>query len=166
MGVSFKGMFMRKYLVLFLCLISNYVFASFPLEVSDKALIEKTDHVLIGRVIGVDMIDGSGKQIHDLKAKTGPKSPNSIRLIFVVDEVLKTNSKSVPTKLFVPLDSFMHFSLGQIKEEYPEVTEQRLLLLSGNKFEPPVAGHFQRNLQDKEYYLELFKTNKSLKQDK
>jgi hypothetical protein len=60
----------------------------------------------------------------------------------------------------------MHFSFGQIKEEYPEITEQRLLLLSGKNFQPPVAGHFQRNLQDKEYYLELFKTNKSLKQDK
>jgi hypothetical protein len=157
---------MRKYLVLLLCLISNYVFSSFPLEVSDKDLIQKTDHVLIGRVVGVDMVDGNGKQIYDLKAKTGPKSPNSIRLIFVVDEVIETNSKSVPTKLFVPLDSFMHFSFGQINEDYPEVTEQRLLLLSGDEFQPPVAGHFQRNIQDKDYYLELFKTNKSLKQDK
>jgi hypothetical protein len=159
-------MFMRKYIVLLLCLISNYVFASFPLEVSDEALIKKTDHVLIGRLVGVDMIDGNGKQIYDLKAKTGPKSQNNIRLIFAIDEVLETNSKSVPTKLFVPLDSFMHFSFGQIKEDYPEVTEQRLLLLSGNEFQPPVAGHFQRNLLDKEYYLELFKTNKSFKQDK
>ncbi len=157
---------MRKYLVLILCLCSNFVSASFPLEVSDKALIEKTDHVLIARVIGVDMIDGDGKQIYDLQAKTGPKSENQIRLIFAVDQVLETNSKSVPEKLFVPLDSFMHFTFGQIKEHYPEVSEQRLLLLSGKDFHPPVAGHFQRNLQDKEHYLELFKTNKLSQRDK
>ena len=58
---------------------------------------------------GVDMIDGNGKQIFNLNAKTGPKSPNSIGLIFIVDEVLETNSKSVPTKLFVPLDEFYAF---------------------------------------------------------
>lgn len=157
---------MRQYLVLILCVFSNYVSASFPLEVSDKALIEKTDHVLIARVIGVDMIDGDGKQIYDLQAKTGPKSESRIRLIFAVDEVLETNSKSVPEKLFVPLDSFMHFTLGQIKEHYPEVTEQRLLLLAGKDFHPPVVGHFQRNLHDKEYYLDLFKTNKLSKRGK
>ncbi len=157
---------MLKFVFLLLFFVSNTAFASFPIEVTDEELITKTDHILIGRVIGVDMIDGDGNQVTDLKARTGPGLNNKIRLIFAVDEVLVTNSSSVAEKLFIPLDSFMHFSLGQIREHYPENTGQRLLLLSGSEFQPPVAGHFQRSLENKNYYLELFnKTNKSSKQD-
>jgi hypothetical protein len=87
-------------------------------------------------------------------------------LIINVDEVLESNSSNVPAKLYVPLDKLMHYSYWEIKAHYPEVTDQRLILLSGPDFQSPVPGHFHREPLDKDYYLELFKTNKLLKQDK
>jgi len=156
---------MRVLVIIFICLVAGKVCASLPLQVSDEDLVKKTDHILIGRVVGVDMIDAYGKQITDPDAKTGPGIKNKIRLIIKVDEVLQTNVSEVPKELYVPMDSFMHYSLGAIKEYYPEISEQRLILLSGKKFQPPVAGHFQRLLTKKDYYLDLFKTNESLQQN-
>jgi hypothetical protein len=152
---------MRKYVILIICLAANSVFASLPIKVSDEELIKKTDHILVGRIIGVDMIDANGKQITDPNSSTGPGIKSKIRLIITVDQVIQSNISVVPKTLYVPLDSFMHYSLGAIKEHYPEITEQRLILLSGSNFQPPVAGHFQRNLSEKDYFLNLYKTNKA-----
>ena len=152
---------MRRFIILFVWLIAYNVFASTPLRVSEEDLAKRAEHILVGRVIGVDMIDAYGKQLTDPRSKTGPGIKNEIRLIIKIDEVLRTNASVVPDKLYVPLDSFMHYSLGAIKEHYPEVSEQMLILLSGKSFQPPVAGHFQRPLSSKDYYLKLYKTNKA-----
>ena len=152
---------MRKFTMLLIYLVATNIFASIPLRVSDEELVKETDHILVGRVIGVDMIDAYGEQINDLRAKTGPGIKSKIRLIIKVEEVLQTNALVVPKELYIPLDSFMHYSLGAIKEYYPEISEQMIILLSGENFQPPVAGHFQRQLSNKNHYLDLYKTNKS-----
>jgi len=72
---------MRKFTMLLIYLVATNIFASMPLRVSDEDLVKETDHILVGRVIGVDMIDAYGEQINDLRAKTGPGIKSKIRLI-------------------------------------------------------------------------------------
>jgi hypothetical protein len=67
--------------------------ASTPLDASLSDLACGADHVLVGRVIGVDMIDGKGRQISDQKATTGPGLKNQIRLAVAVDEVCRQRRK-------------------------------------------------------------------------
>ena len=120
---------MRILFVFLAFMISSMAHASRPIRVTLEELTSQTDHVLIGRIIGVDMIDGDGKQITDLDARTYPGSKNLIRLIVKVDEVIVSNVKNVPDTLKVPLDPFMHHSLGQIKEAHSSEGEKFLLLL-------------------------------------
>jgi hypothetical protein len=137
-------------------IIPLWVSASLPLNISTEELVKNSDHMLVGHVIDVDMIDGRGHAIKDLEARTGPGSDNKIRLIIQVDEVIKTNAKSVPKTLKVPLDSFMHFKYGQIKKAHEGDTERFLLLLKGPDFQPPFAGTFRRELIERDRIVELF----------
>ncbi len=173
---------MRILFVFLAFMISSMAHASQPIRVTLEELTSQTDHVLIGRIIGVDMIDGDGKQITDLDARTGPGSKNLIRLIVKVDEVIVSNVKNVPDTLKVPLDPFMHYSLGQIKEAHSSEGEKFLLLLrkcpetilcspqppracrgsaKGSDFQPPFPGVFGRSLSEKDKIIELMKSNKS-----
>lgn len=79
-------------------------------------MAQEADHILIGRVTGVDMIDGNGKPVEDREARTGPGRENIIRILITVDEVLVTNASDVPSVIRVPLASHLHYSLGQISE--------------------------------------------------
>jgi len=139
--------------------------SSLPLEVSLEQLAKNTDHLLVGRVVGVDMIDPSGNEILDLSARTGPGIGNVIRLIIKVDEVIITNASSVPEVLKVPLDPFMHYTLGQIKEVHRAESIPFLLLLEGEEFVPPFAGTFSRGLSEKESIMKLIKSNNLSQQD-
>ena len=116
--------------------------ASFPLEASLLDLACGADHVLVGRVIGVDMIDDKGRQISDRRAMTGPGLKSQIRLAVAVDEVVQTTSKKVPKTLKVPLDSFMHYSLGDVKRAHAHPSDPVLVFLRGKAFEPVIAGRF------------------------
>ena len=150
-----------KYIVLILGLMfSSYVNASLPIQVSLEKLVKETDHLLVGRVIGVDMIDGNGDEIVNPNARTGPGSQNKIRLIVSIDETIISDIKDVPQTLKIPLDPFMHFSLGQIKEAHRGKKYQVLFLLKGKDFQPPFDGIFRRSVSDKERVVELMKSNK------
>ncbi len=93
---------------------------SIALDASLKDLACGADYVLVGRVIGVDMINQRAWQIRDEKTMNGPSLKNRIRLFIAVDEVLSTTAGQVPSQLKVPLDSFMHYSLGDVKSAHRE----------------------------------------------
>lgn len=108
------------------------------------------------------MIDSKGKEITDVNARTGPGLTNTIRLIVDVENVVLTNTKEVPHILKVPLDPFMHFRLGQIRDAHASSQTSFLLLLKGPNFEPPFAGVFAKPIKEQEKFLEAIKAYKLL----
>ncbi len=150
---------MKRYPTL-LYLFTLQAVASVPLQMSDDQLAAKSDHVFVAHVIGVDMIDGKGREIKDEDAMTGPGLKNVIRLKVRIDRVLVTNAKETPKELYVPLDSFMHHRLGEVKEAHAGRNPKFLLLLAGGKFTPPQAGVFRRDLKEKSFFVERVGKNK------
>jgi len=137
-------------------LCSIVVLASVPIPTNIEELAKGADHILVGHVVGVDMVDKRGRQIEDENARTGPGLENTIRLHIVVDEVLVTSSrKPVPKLLKVPLDPFMHYSLGQIKSAHSKPSKPFLVLLKGSSFVPVVPGAVLRSLAEKETALRV-----------
>ena len=62
----------NKILLFMVALLSvTLVSGSLPIRISLENLVAKTDHVFMGHVTDVDMIDGEGNQIHNEKAMTG-----------------------------------------------------------------------------------------------
>ena len=151
---------MRRTLLAFLLLLPTVALAGFPFEATLEEMATGADHILVGRVTGVDMIDGKGRQITDPEARTGPSLENQIRLEITVDEVLITNSENVPEVLYVPLASHLHYKLGQIQSAHSEVSEQRLMLLKGPSFEGILPGVFMRSLEEKAEVLRLRESSK------
>ena len=130
--------------------------ASLPLRVSLEQLVSKADHIFVGHVFDVDMIDGEGEQIEDLDAMTGPGLDNKIRLLVKVEEIYTKQTTSIPKIVKIPLDSFMHFRFRQIKNsEKSNYGKKAVFLLSGNDFQPPVAGQFMRGMNLKNKILQL-----------
>jgi hypothetical protein len=140
--------------ILLLCL-STEAGASLPLQASLDDLVCGADHILVGRVVGVDMIDGHGRQVRDPDARTGPGLKNTIRLKVEVVEVIESTVAKPPSQLDIPLDPAMHFSLGQIREAYPEPSDARLVFLRGAAFEPIIAGRFFWALSDRDEAMKL-----------
>lgn len=148
---------MRRTLILVLAaLIPVTAFAGLPFEATLEEMAQEADHILVGRVTGVDMIDGRGKPVTDMKARTGPGLKNTIRLLITVDEVIVTNASDVPSVLPVPLASHLHYSLGQISAAHVGDTLVRLVLLQGEDFSGIKPGVFLRPLSDKEEALRIY----------
>ncbi|CAD1786721.1 hypothetical protein GGR74_003293 [Xanthomonas arboricola] len=145
----------RILLVLLATLIPATSFAGVPFEATLEEMAQGADHILIGRVTGVDMIDGRGRPIRDRKAMTGPGLKNTIRLLVAVDEVLITNAASVPKVLAVPLASHLHYNLGQITDAHAGDTTARLALLQKN-FVGIKPGVFMRPVSDKDEALRIY----------
>ncbi|HKO88082.1 MAG TPA: hypothetical protein VJU83_06130 [Burkholderiales bacterium] len=152
---------MRRTLVMLVALLPVIALAGFPFQATLKEMAEGSDHILIGRVTGVDMIDSRGEEIADRQARTGPGLSNTIRLIITVDQVLITNSPSVPKVLRVPLASHLHYSLGQIQDAHAGDTLVRLVLLKGRDFVGIKPGVFLRPLEDKDEALRLYAASHS-----
>lgn len=144
---------MRRILIALAALIPAIALAGFPFEATLEEMAAGADHVLVGRVTGVDMVNGRGRQVKNPEARTGPGLKNVIRLRIAVDEVVTTNAKDVPRVLHVPLASHLHYSLGQIQDAHAEESEQRLILLTGPRFEGIKPGVFMRPLEDLEEVL-------------
>lgn len=125
---------MRRFLLLLASLLPIAALAGLPFEATLEEMAESADHIIIGRVTGVDMIDGRGKPVTDEAARTGPGLNNTIRLLITVDEVLVTNADHVPDVLLVPLASHLHYSLGQIRSAHEGDSVVRLVLLKGSDF--------------------------------
>ena len=146
---------MRRILLTVFSLLPAIALAGFPFEATLEEMATSADHILVGRVTGVDMVSGSGRQIRDPEARTGPGLNNQIRLRITVDEVVATNAQKVPAVLHVPLASHLHYSLGQIQTAHAQESEKRLILLKGPAFQGIKPGVFMRPLQDKEEVLRL-----------
>jgi hypothetical protein len=129
--------------------------ASVPLEASLSDLACGADHMLVGRVTSVDMVDEKGAEVRDEDAMTGPGKNNRIRLIVSVDEVVESPSAKVGQKLAVPLDHFMHYSLGQIKSAHREPSEPLLVFLHRDTFQPVIQGRFLWRLDARREALDL-----------
>lgn len=145
----------RILMVLLAVLIPSTSFAGLPFEATLEEMAEGADHILIGRIIGVDMINSRGEAVLDREAATGPGLDNTIRLLIAVDEVLVTNVATVPNVLPVPLASHLHYRLGQIADAHDGDTAARLVLLEGNEFVGVKPGAFMRPLSDKDEALRI-----------
>lgn len=146
-----------KHILLFIfSLLPAIVQAGVPYEATLEEMTENADHILIGRVTGVDMINGKGKQVTNTRARTGPGSKNTIRLLITVDEVLVSNADHVPTILPVPLANHLHYSLGQIRDAHQGEAPMELILLRGSDFSAIKPGVFLWSVSDKDRALELY----------
>lgn len=142
--------------ILLAALIPATSFGGLPFEATLEEMAQGADHILIGHVAGVDMIDGQGKPVLDSKAMTGPGLKNTIRLLITVDEVLVTNAATVPKVLPVPLASHLHYSLGQVSDAHNGDTTMRLILLQGKDLVGIKPGVFMRPLSDKSEALRFY----------
>lgn len=146
---------MRRILMFLVALVPTIAMAGFPFEATLEEMAGQADHILVGRIVGVDMIDGQGSTVSDPQARTGPSLDNTIRLLIQVDEVLVSNAAKVPDVIPVPLASHLHYSLGQIQEAHRGDKEVRLVLLKDSGFVGIKPGVFLRPLTDKDSALRL-----------
>lgn len=146
---------MRRVLLFLVALIPAIAVAGFPFEATLEEMAQQADHILVGRIVGVDMVDGQGNPIKDPEARTGPSLDNTIRLMIQVDQVLVSNAAKVPDVIPVPLASHLHYTLGQIQEAHQGDEEVRLVLLKGSDFVGIKPGVFLRPLTDKDTALRL-----------
>lgn len=123
--------------------------ASVPIEMNIEELACRTDHVLMARVVDVELINSKG---HVQKSgDTGPGLGHTIRLILEVDEVVESNAAEVPQRLKFPLDSFVHYSVEQVRRVHEDDNAEYLVLLAGDRFQPLVPGFglFSSSMREK-----------------
>ncbi len=130
-------------------------------QVNEDDWINKADHLLIGRIVSVEMVDENGHQIFDPSARTGPKESNTIYYIFEIDEVIVTNAKTVPKSLRVPTDRMAHYTLGQILDLNLEIDDPVVVILGGKDFQPVYRGIFLKRQETSDGFIEKFKKVKS-----
>ena len=147
----------RYKLLLLLVFAATPTVASIPIPASLEQLACSADHILMGRVVAVDMIDAQGRDIPDASQGTGPGTKNKIRLHLEIEEVIVSTSKVPPRLLKVPLDPFMHYSLGQIRQAHSQRSDPLLVILRSENFEPIVPGAFLRSLDEKAEAVRLHK---------
>lgn len=141
-------------LSLVVCSVAN---ASLPLKASLHDLACGAHHIFVGRVVGVDMVDENGRRVQNDAARTGPGLKNRIRLQVEVLEVIESTESRLPEVIMVPLDPFMHYSLGQIKAAHAGPSAPRLVFLRGAKYEPIIPGRFFWPIEARDEALALRK---------
>lgn len=127
-------------------------------------LVAEAEHILIGKVDRVSMVDWDGNEITNPEARTGPGSNNEIRLHVKVLEdggVLKTTHTNVPQMLTIPLMKKWHYELGQIKETEGETF---IFLLKGDDYKRVYPGLFQRPINEKEKIKALIEDQRMTEQ--
>lgn len=138
--------------------IPSLVRASQPLEASLSDLACGAEHIFVGRVVGVDMVDGKGRQVRNRTAVTGPGLTNTIRLDVEILEVIESAVAQPPKQIKVPLDSVMHYSLGQVSDAHKKPSDLRLVFLKGERYTPIIDGRFFWGLDAREQALALRKS--------
>ena len=137
---------MRRALLLLVALVPAIAMAGFPFEATLEEMAQQADHILVGRVAGVDMVDGQGRPVKDPEARTGPSLDNTIRLLIQVDQVLVSPAKVPESSRF--LGSHLHYKLGQIQEAHEETRSAPRVLkgstLSASSLASPQATDRQR----------------------
>ena len=120
-----------------------------PLE----EMVREADHIVVAKIVSVDMVDGRGRPIHDREARTGPGLLNRMRLNLDVQEVLSAGKELPSRKLRVPLWSMWHYSLGTMQDDLTGTTG--IFLLKGDNYEPVYPAGFQRPLEERREILRL-----------
>ena len=75
-----RGGHMRRILLFLVALTPVIAMAGFPFEATLDEMAQQADHILVGRVAGVDMVDAHGNPVNDPEARTGTSLDNTIRL--------------------------------------------------------------------------------------
>lgn len=140
---------MRSVFVLLLFFLPGSLFATSVMPRSLTNLVADADHVIIGKVTLVDMVDEKGNQVTNLTARTGPGLGNTIRLHVSVETngVLFTTANQVPATLTIDLCSMWHYSLEQIKQV--EEHQTSVFLLKGSHFGAVYPAYFSRALTER-----------------
>jgi hypothetical protein len=112
-------------------------------------LVKASDHVLVGKVVKVDMVDGKGNPVTNNDARTGPGLENVIRLhvVLEVDGALKTTKKELPATIVVRHWTMWHYTLGQWKLE--ALDKVFIFLLVGEDFQWVYPLGFMRDPSEK-----------------
>jgi len=131
--------------------------ASRPLYMPLPEMVAQADHILTGHVVGVDMIDDAGVVHIDDDERTGPGLDKTIRLHVKVDRVLATNALRVPEIIAVPVDRSLHWSLGDLRQQYANDHAERVLILKGSGFEPVGRGKYFAELAVQDEVLQLYR---------
>ncbi|MDQ1813720.1 hypothetical protein RBA41_10425 [Massilia sp. CCM 9210] len=150
---------MKRFLAVALAVLPLAASASLPIQMSTDEMARKADHIAIGRVVKVDLIDKSERVSNDPKARTGPCMGNTIRLHVKIDKVLATTAKEFPPQVLVPLDSFMHYSLGQVQSAHEGPALPALYLLKGPSFLPVAPGKFHVGLDEQKKIMRIYATS-------
>jgi hypothetical protein len=113
-------------------------------------LVNSADHVLVGTVTNVTMIDRDGHAITDDKARTGPGLENEIRLHVKIGkaDVLASNATNTPDSIVIPLWQLWHFTLGQIRKDAEG--KSFIFLLKGPDYQRVYEGLFFRELSERD----------------
>ncbi len=124
-------------------------------------LVSEADHVLIGTVTRVDMIDGKGNQVTNETARTGPGSENMLRLHVSVatNGVIASTAGMVPKEATIPLWQKWHDTLGNRRKEVEGKTF--IFLLKGLDFQPVYSGLFMREMEERPEIERLLKDRKT-----
>ena len=127
-------------------------------------LVADADHVVIGKVTLVDMVDDKGAQVTNLTERTGPGLPHTIRLHVAVQTngVLFTTAQRVPPTVTISLWPLWHHTLEQIKGV--EEGQTRIFLLKGPEFGFVYVAGFSRQLSERPEIESLIKDKKSQNQ--
>jgi len=152
--------------VLTVCVVFLPVLAAHATQVPHKELSEllaDADHVLVGKVVKVDMVDRNGKQLRSREARTGPVLRNQLRLHveIVKDGILKTNGDKEIKELIIPLWQAWHYRLGQWRDLAEGKTF--IFLLKGKNYQRVYPGLFLRQMSDREEIERLLKQEKMQK---
>ena len=150
---------MKALLVLLFFALPGMCMATSVMPKSLTNLVEDADHVVVGTVERIDMIDENGNEVTDDDARTGPGLKNTIRLHVSVQTngVLYTTAEVVPKTVTISLWSAWHYSLGQIKKTKGE---EAIFLLKGDEFQFVYPCLFRRSLSEREQIERLVKKKK------
>ena len=129
-----------------LCCLGSSAYATSVPPRTLEEIVDESDHVLVAKVVKVDMVNGFGFTVTDKKARTGPGLRNRIRFHLEVQDVRFTTCKRQPRRVLVPLWPAWHYTLGAMQEQVEGSTG--IFLLKGPGFEPSYPAFFQRSLDE------------------
>jgi hypothetical protein len=123
-------------------------------------LVSDADHVFIGTVEKVDMVDAKGSQVTTETARTGPGSENQLRLhVTVATNQVIASSAKVPVKIVIPLWQRWHDTLGNRRKEVQGKTF--IFLLKGKDLAPVYHGFFMRKPSERAEIEAILKRKKT-----
>ena len=127
-------------------------------------LVSQADHILVGTVTRVDMLDGKGNQVTNETARTGPGSENLLRLhvSVVTNGIVVSTAGKIPKDVVIPLWREWHDTLGNRKKEVEGKTF--IFLLKAQDFQPVYFGFFMRELSERTKIERLLKDKKTQNQ--